>query len=225
MNELFDQLELELRRLPGVTGVGLISDNEGLVVYVSAEGQAADRSALRRTIAQQIRGLVDGPIAIEIDHVMAPVKSTARTTDAADLEQEPSAPQGPEPAEAARPPRVRLADVEIEGYTSDVVVRLTHAGRQAVGRGEAGSPADAARATMRALNALGASVPFTVHAMSSPVGESDDQAVVVMLASNDEAGHRYGIARASTIEEAACRATLHALNRWLSAQDVFAQAG
>ena len=205
MNELFDQLELELRRIPSVTGVGLTSDEDGLVVYVSAEGATADRTSLRSTIAQQIRGLVDGPVAIEIDHVAKPASAPAE-------------------AEFRRPPRVRLVEVEVEGYTSDVVVRLTHGGRQSVGRGEAGSPADAARATMRALNALGAKVPFNVRAIESPVGTTADKAVVVMLEGDDQEAQRYGIARAHTVEEAACRATLHALNRYLADTRAFAAA-
>jgi hypothetical protein len=208
MNELFDQLELELRRIPSVTGVGLTTDDDGLVVYVSAEGVSADRTSLRSTIAQQIRGLVDGPVAIEIDHIAKPA----------------SVPSDEPASGFHRPPRVRLVDVEVEGYTSDVVVRLTHAGRQSVGRGEAGSPADAARATMRALNALGAKVPFSVRAIESPVGTTADRAVVVMLEGDDERAQRYGIARAHTLEEAACRATLHALNRYLADTRAFAEA-
>jgi len=65
------------------------------------------------------------------------------------------------------------------------------------------------------LNALGAQVPFDVQAVASPVGHTTNQAVVVLLASDGDPAHRYGVAQATTVEEAACRATLHALNRWL----------
>ena len=192
-DEVLDELELQLRRIPGVRAVGFSREHAGLVIHVSSSEVLTDRTELRHFVAQQARGLVDGPLAIEIDHPATEPRLSA----------------------APRPARVRLVHVEVEGHTLDVVVRLTHLGRHGVGRGQSGSPADAARATVRALNALGAQVPFDVQAVASPVGHTTNQAVVVLLASDGDPAHRYGVAQATTVEEAACRATLHALNRWL----------
>ena len=67
MNEVFDQLELELRRLPGVTGIGLTTEAESLVIHVVAAPSGGDREGLRRRVAQQARALVSRPLAIEIE--------------------------------------------------------------------------------------------------------------------------------------------------------------
>lgn len=209
MNDMLDLLELELRRIPGIAGVGF-SDDDSLVVSVAAEVAAADRARLRQAVAERVRGLVDAPVAIEIQHVA--VMSGAMVEGIGG------------PLGSDRPPRVRLLEVEVERNTEDVVVRLTHLGRHAVGRGGAGSPVDAAEATVRALHALGAEVPFTVKAMASPVGGGDALAVVVLLENDQQPAKRYGVAQADTVEEAACRATLHALNRWLADTRVFATA-
>ena len=203
MNEAFDQLELELRRLPGVTGIGFSTDADSLVIHVMAAPAGGDREDLRRQVAQQARALVSRPMAIEIEF------------------EEHTAPVG---ERVARPGRVQLLEVEVEDHTLDVVVRLAHGGRRAVGRGGAGSPVDAAQATMRALAALGAEVPFKVEASAAPVGP-EDQAVVVMFHPEQDEDQRYGVARGSTLEEAACRATLHALNRWLARHEAFAATG
>lgn len=206
-----DELELELRRVPGVTGIGFTSEEELLVIHVATSAAFADRNTLRRLIAQQARALGEGPLAIEIASVPAPAAAAEEIV--VDV------------TEIARPERVRLLEVEVEDHTLDVVVRLEHQGRHAVGRGEAGSPSDAALATMRALHALGADVPFRVEASSTALGlRDDDQAVVVLLHPKADDHGRYGVARASTMEEAACRATLDALNRWLDHEGAFATA-
>ena len=54
MNELFDQLELELRRIAGVNGIGLLPDGEGVVVHVSASGRRPDRGTLRNTDGKKL---------------------------------------------------------------------------------------------------------------------------------------------------------------------------
>jgi hypothetical protein len=94
-------------------------------------------------------------------------------------------------------------------------VHLSHRGLHSVGRAPAGSPEQAVGATLRALSELGAKLPFRVEAAAAPVAGAA-HAVIVILEPEDEDGTRYGVARGSTIEEAAARATLHALNRYLS---------
>ena len=212
MNGVLDELELELRRLPGLSGVGFTFDEDLLIIHVATHNDFEDRDRLRHLIAQQARLLVQSPIAIEIDQ-QSDTGAELATASAISATY------------PARPGRVRLLDVEIEHHTADVVVRLAHRGRHAVGRGEAGSPSDAARATMRALSALGAELPFRVEA-SSASGEAVgvDRAVVVLVGPVPDDGQRYGVARGESLEEAACRATLHALNRWLERDDAFAAA-
>lgn len=184
-----DRLELVLRRLPGVVGVGFSDEEEALVVHVEAvltEG----RAALRRQVVQHARAAVTRPVVVDIHE--------AQTSAVQD--------RG----------RVKLVAVRVERFSQDLEVHLAHKGVKTIGRGTAGSPADAVDATMRALADLGAELPFRVEAASAPVDNETEQAVIVILEPEREGGTRYGVARGGTIEEAAARATLHALNRYLS---------
>ncbi|HEX9969882.1 MAG TPA: hypothetical protein VGB03_07055 [Acidimicrobiales bacterium] len=127
---------------------------------------------------------------------------------------------------AARPPvrypaRVRLESLRVDSFSQELDVHLALGSRRAVGRGEAGAPADAAAATMDALAALGAELPFRIDAATASLRHSPDHAVVVVLEPDFRSPKLYGVARASTMEEAAARATLHALNRYLSRDAVF----
>jgi len=192
-NTLLDQLELELRRLPGVAGVGF-SDDEGMVVVHVLAAMPEGLSALRRQIVQRARGFVDRPLVVDVQEVRVA------------------------PPEASERGRVKLVAVRVEAFTQEMEVHLLHAGVHSIGRAAAGSPTDAVGATMQALVDLGANLPFKVEAAATPVATDDEQqAVIVILEPEGELrGTRYGVARGETVEEAAARATLHALNRYLS---------
>lgn len=183
-----DRLELVLRRLPGVVGVGFTDDEDALVVHVEAE-LIQGRAALRREIVQHARAAVTRPVVVDI--------------------HEP-------PSVKAERGRVKLVAVRVEQFTQDLEVHLAHQGVQTIGRGTAGSPADAVDATLRALIELGADLPFRVEAAAAPVDGEAEQAVIVILEPEQDGGTRYGVARGESLEEAAARATLHALNRYLS---------
>jgi hypothetical protein len=191
---LLDQLELELRRLPGVAGVGF-SEDDGLVVVHVLAAIPDGLPSLRRQIVQRARGFVDRPLVVDVQEVRIGAEAL--------------------PPERGR---VKLIGVRIEAFTQEMEVHLAHRGVHSVGRGAAGSPADAAGATMQALAELGAELPFRVEAAATPVADEDtQQAVIVILEPEGDArGTRYGVARGETLEEAAARATLHALNRYLS---------
>jgi hypothetical protein len=186
-----DRLELELRRLPGVVGVGFTEEEGVLVIHVQAElPQGA--APLRRQIVQRARATVDRTLVVDLHEL------------------------GAEAAEAERG-RVKLLAVRVERFTQEMEVHLVHRGVHTVGRAAAGSPGDAVDATLQALTGLGAVLPFKVEAAAAPVDDESHQAVIVILEPEEEAGGtRYGVARGDTIEEAAARATLHALNRYLS---------
>lgn len=184
-----DRLELALRRLPGVQAIGFTDEEDALVVHVEAE-VAQGIAALRRQIIQHSRSLVARHIVI-------------------DIHEAPAA----KPRERGR---VQLIAVRVERFTQEMEVHLAHCGVKTVGRGTAGSPADAVDATLRALSGLGAELPFRVEAAAAPVAGETEQAVIVILEPEDHGGTRYGVARGESIEEAAARATLHALNRYLS---------
>lgn len=120
-------------------------------------------------------------------------------------------------AGGSRPARVRLLDVQIrkEG-DEEVEVHLGYRGQRTVGRGPAGDPTGAAAATFEALQHLGARVPFSVEAAALFEHELGDGVMIVL--SSPGVGTRYGVAAGMNVEQAAARATLHALNRFLAGQ-------
>jgi hypothetical protein len=184
-----NRLELELRRLPGVAGVGFTEDEDVLCVHVEANATSGI-AALRRQVVLHSRASIDRAVVVDIHESDAAVADRGR---------------------------VKLVAVRIERFSQEMEVHLAHRGVHTVGRGSAGSPTDAVDATMQALVDLGAELPFKVEAASAPVSNEAEQAVIVILEPEDDgSGTRYGVARGSTIEEAAARATLHALNRYLS---------
>lgn len=120
-------------------------------------------------------------------------------------------------AGGTRPARVRLLDVQIrkEG-DEEVEVHLGYRGERTVGRGPAGDPSGAAAATFDALQRLGAQVPFALEAAALFEHELGDGVMVVLT--SPVIGTRYGVAAGRSMEQAAARATLHALNRFLADQ-------
>ncbi|HVF75417.1 MAG TPA: hypothetical protein VM938_10245 [Acidimicrobiales bacterium] len=196
MNEALDTLELELRRLPGIVGVGYSDEGDTVVVHVLADVPQVGPSELRRQVSQRARAHLDKPLVIEVEDLAAP-----RPT--------------------RYPARVRLDGVRVDAFSQELDVHLALGSRRVVGRGEAGSPAEAAAATLVALAELGAELPFRIDAATAALRQSPDHAVVVVLEPDERAPKLYGVARAPSMEEAAARATLHALNRYLSRDDAF----
>lgn len=194
MNEGIDALELELRRLPGVVGVGFGAEASGTVVHLFAPGSGS-REELRRRAAQLAQAHLDAGAQVEIDDGRGPV----------------------EPAEAGR---VRLLAVRLDADEGEVEVHLSHEDRRTVGRGAARSLKSAAEATVDALIKLGATIPFRVGEVVA-IGQEGVQTVLVALDPTDGDGIRHGAADGARLEEAAARATLHALNRWLSGPEAF----
>lgn len=119
--------------------------------------------------------------------------------------------------QSGRPSRIRLLDVQTP-HSDEVVVHLGFNGVYTSGRSRGSDPVAAASATFEALTELGADVPFRVEAAAlfeHQVGEG----VMVVLGSDDESP-RYGVAGGSDAAQAGARATLHALNRYLSTQNL-----
>lgn len=194
-----DELELELRRIPGVLAVGFTDEGEALVVHVLSDVAPAGAAELRRQVSLWVRANLDRPVVIEVEDVEPPAVSPERG-------------------------RVRLEAVRVDEFSQSLDVHLLLGTRRAVGRSEAGSPRDAAAATLEALDRLGANLPFRIDAATATLRNGPDHAVVVVLEPGQSAHKLYGVARAPSMEEAAARATLHALNRYLSREAAFAPA-
>jgi hypothetical protein len=194
-----DELELELRRIPGVLAVGFTDEGEALVVHVLSDVAPAGAAELRRQVSLWVRANLDRPVVIEVEDVEPPAVSPERG-------------------------RVRLEAVRVDEFSQSLDVHLLLGTRRTVGRAEAGSPRDAAAATLEALDRLGANLPFRIDAATAALRNGPDHAVVVVLEPGQGAHKLYGVARAHSMEEAAARATLHALNRYLSREAAFAPA-
>lgn len=189
-----DTLELELRRIPNVSYVGFLDRPDALVVQLLVLG-APDPGAVRVAAERLCRAHLDRPFHVEL-------------------------------AGGSRPTRVRILDVRTattdDEELEDLEVHLGYEGVRTIGRARAGDPQAAALATFDALERLGAKVPFHVEAAAlfeHTLGEG-----VMLVLGSPSAGERYGVAAAHSVELAAVRATLHALNRYLSTQTLPALA-
>ena len=199
VDEALDALELELRRLPGIVAVGFTDEGESLVVHVLAETSPAASPELRRQVTQRARANLDRPVVIELEDVAPPPVSPGRG-------------------------RVRLESVQVDTFSQTLEVHVALGMRRSVGRNRAGSPRDAAAATLEALDKLGARLPFRIDAATATLRNGPHHAVVVVLEPGDGDHKLYGVARAPSMEEAAARATLHALNRYLTRESAFTPA-
>ena len=185
-----DALELELRRLPGVSFVGFDEHDGVLVVQLLAAG-VSDPDDLRDRATHLSRAHVDTAVAIEID--TGPHRA-------------------PMPGE-----RVELLAVLPSPDGREIEVHLAYGGQRTIGRGEiGGGPAAAAAATLDALRALRLTVPFVVKSAASGLNGATGDGVVVVLTSQPPGLNRFGVATGASTHEASARATLHALNRYLS---------
>lgn len=183
-----DVLELELRRLSSVSFVAFDDSVEPVIVQVIAP-TAADPALLRSQAERTCRAHLDRTFVVEI-------------------------------VAGTRPSRIRLLEVHVRPRDTDgadeVEVHLALEGLRTVGRAPGSDPTAAASATFDALQGLGARVPFHVEAAAlfeHVLGEG-----VMLVLASEQSGHRYGVAAGANVEQAAVRATLHALNRYLATQ-------
>lgn len=183
-------LELELRLISGVVFVAIDAAVDGdapAVIEIAAPG-VPDPGSLRPRAEQICRARLGRPVRVLIHS-------------------------------ARRPSRVRLVGVNVvtaEDPRGEVVVVVDYQGRMAQGSGQAGDPRGPAAATVRALQRLGATVPFEVKAAALFEHQQDGGVMLVLDAPGQ--GERYGVASGATTEAAAARATLNALNRYLATQ-------
>lgn len=127
-------------------------------------------------------------------------------------------PPPPGPGEAT--PRVVLLLSEFDPSSGTSEVSLAWRGATAVGQAVGTPLAGAAQATLSAVEALGTRVPYYVTSVER--ASSDPRSPVVVVLSARRAGtsavadRRFGVAQGRDEVTAASRATLSALNRYLS---------
>ena len=197
-----DELELELRQLRGVTFVGVLETAATVVIQLGVE-PGIDHALLLAEARRLAELHIAGPLRIELTSMAG------------------------EPDLHAAKGRVQLLVVLPWPERQEVEVHLAQAGRRTVGRVEAGGPIQAARATLLALEALGNPTPFEVKSAirleefsvkgTGENGEAGpvEDVVAVALESTESHIRRFGTSAGRTVEEAAARATLNALSRYL----------
>jgi len=214
-----DDLELELRKLPGVRAAGFTERDDMLLVQVQVAGDEPTAN-LSHQAARIAYRHADKPVALEV------VRWRTITAPAPALASGPA----PERAElpttdvlVARPPaieqtrqRVRLLAVLTFPDTDDLEVHLTFGGRRIIGRAPAAAGATgAARATIEGLQSFAPTLGGELTSCSELTDKSTDSTYVVVCSVTVGERALLGIASGSSRIEAAARATLHALNRSL----------
>jgi hypothetical protein len=187
-----DELELRLRRLPGVVAVGFVETDDLTVVELHAGPDASDDLAREATLLAS-EGAT-GPVAVEI----------VRWGDG-----------GPHVPER----RLRLVDVGTDPSAGEVTVRLARDDEEeAVGRAStAGGLPAAVEATVVAVRTFLPELAY-LPGWARTVETTPDRRFLVVASVTDPLTrtHRRGAAEGATPIEGAVRATLAALNRTIS---------
>jgi hypothetical protein len=216
-----DDLELELRKLPGVRAAGFTERDDLLVVQVQVAG-ASPSPSLSQQAARIAYRHADKPVALEVvrwrtvevpaapatPEVAAPTPAVVvDATPAADLE-----PTG------VRGARVRLLAVLTFPDTDELEVHLTYEGRRVIGRAAASTGVSGSvAATLEGLHNFAPELAADLLWAEELAGHEAAHASVVACALQADGHAVLGIAAGGSRIEAAARSALHSLNRTLDA--------
>jgi hypothetical protein len=223
-----DDLELELRKLPGVRAAGFEELDDMLLVQLHVSESAevinrSDRSDQPVTVsASRIAARhSDRPVAIEVVRWRVAPPTTRELEAATPLGTTPgTTPDTTDTTEVApEPSRPRLLAVLAFPDTDELEVHLVSGGKRTIGRAAVSQGIEGTvAATIDALRDLGTDVNPRVkwaHALDE-VGDDDQVVVAVALEDVDDSSwSQYGMASGTSLIDAAARATLDALNRRL----------
>jgi hypothetical protein len=186
-----EDFELELRSLPGVTNVGISHRENGDADSVTLFVRDQDPETVRE-VALHVASLYypDATVTVE------------------DASQAPSLPEGDGP-------RVALVSTEFKVKYGVSEVRLAYGGRIGFGQSSSGPLIGGAEATLGALRDLGYDIPCYLLAVTN-VHTSTGWPVIVTFRSLTDGSDRIGIAQADGDLVSAAKATLDALNRYVS---------
>jgi hypothetical protein len=216
-----DDLELELRKLPGVRAAGFEERDDMLLVQLHV-GERTERG--------------DQPLPVSASRIAARHSDRPVAVEVVRWRSTPSAPPAPTPAISApapaptgevsegeaegEPRRARLLAVLAFPDTDELEVHLILDGKRTIGRATASAGlVGAVEATIDAIRGLGA--PFEPRAKWARALDdtADDDRVVVAVAleeADEDAPLQYGLAAGASPIDAAARSTLDALNRRLA---------
>ena len=227
-----DDLELELRKLPGVRAAGFDESDDVLLVqlHVADRKENIDRTdrddqpvpiSASRIAARHS----DRPVAVEVvrwrtaPSIALPLTAPPSSETTAPVESTETHAPGFEGA--GEPTRARLLAVLAFPDTDELEVHLVFGGKRTIGRAPARRGMDGAvAATIYAVRELGTAIDARlgwVRALEE-AGDDDHPAVVAVALEGVDTRSplRYGMAAGTSLIDAAARATLDALNRRLS---------
>ena len=219
-----DDLELELRKLPGVRAAGFEERDDMLLVQLHITEKAERTDQPIPVSASRIAARhSDRPVAVEVvrwrsEPVSAAATAAALATAEEGIELEVHETQ-PRELREEEERRARLLAVLAFPDTDELEVHLILEGKRTIGRAAASNGlVGAVEATIDAVRGLGA--PFEPRAKWARALDdtNDDDRVVVAVALeglDDETALQYGLAAGASPIDAAARSTLDALNRRL----------
>lgn len=216
-----DDLELELRKLPGVRAAGFSERDDMLLVQIQVAGDQPPPT-LPHQAARIAYRHADKPVVIEVVRwrtVEAPFAAPSVlplpvVPLPAVVETPAAGPESGEPDTAGH--RVRLLAVLTFPDTDELEVHLTFAGRRIIGRNLASAGiTGAAQATIEGLGNFAPELEATLTWVEELSEHGVEGSTVVACAIDVDGQPRQGIAAGPSRIEAAARATLHALNRTL----------
>jgi hypothetical protein len=186
-----EDFELELRSLPGVLNVGISHRENGDVDGVTLFVRDQDPEAVR-DVARHVSSLYYPDVTVAVED--ANRVHSIRGRDSA---------------------RVALLWTEFSEKDGVSEVHLSYEGRVGTGLSSSGPLIGGAEATMAALRELGYEIPCYLMAVNN-VHTSTGWPVIVTFRSLADGSDRIGIAQAESELESAAKATLDALNRYMS---------
>jgi hypothetical protein len=211
-----DDLELELRKLPGVRAAGFEERDDMLLVQLHVADRPGRAEQPVPVSASRIAARhSDRPVAVEVVRW----RSAPAIVPPAPPVSLPAPEAGPEPL-PVETRRARLLAVLAFPDTDELEVHLILEGRRTIGRAPASSGlVGAVDATIDAIRGLGA--PFEPRARWARALDdtTDDDRVIVAVALeavDDDDQLQYGLAAGASPIDAAARSTLDALNRRLA---------
>jgi hypothetical protein len=212
-----DDLELELRKLPGVRSAGFEERDDVLLIQLHVGPERAEQTQPLPVSATRIAARhSDRPVAVEVVrwkppqvrevHIPAPPLPAGAGGEG--TEHAASEPEGPRP---------RLLAVLAFPDTDEVEVHLILEGRRTIGRapGTRGL-IGVVEATIEALSGFGADFDPKPRWARPLEANGDETLVLIAVAVEDDTITRYGLASGASSIDAAARATLDAVNRRLS---------
>ena len=189
-----EDFELELRSLPGVVNVGINHLENGEVDAVVLSVRNHDPETVRDS-------------AVQVASLYYP--------DASVILEEAGGSASETPARGGYVARITLAIAEFNEHDGISEIHLTFGGRTGVGRAGSGPLIGGAEATLGALRDLGYVIPFYLMGVTK-VDTVIGYSVIVAVRSLSADDDRMGIARAEGDLISAAKATLDALNRYIT---------